>query len=128
MSSAQAYVALQNLRRLDDKKKRLSQIKSEYNQHFKLNNTSDHLYRINSPYRNKVKDHAHQNGVMTGIHYTPLHHTRLYGDMMLSYDLNGSLKLEGSNSEGATTLSLPFHEELTDSDVKKVISVVEDAR
>jgi dTDP-4-amino-4,6-dideoxygalactose transaminase len=127
MSSAQAYVALQNLRRLDEKKERLSQIKAEYNKHFNLDNTSDHLYRINSPYRDKVKDYAYQNEVMTGIHYTPLHHTRLYGNMMLSYDLNGSLKLEGSNAEGATTLSLPFHEALTDSDVKKVISVVEDA-
>ena len=127
MSSAQAYVALQNLRRLDEKKERLSQIKAEYNKHFNLDNTSDHLYRINSPYRDKVKDYAYQNEVMTGIHYTPLHHTRLYGNMMLSYDLNGSLKLEGSNAEGATTLSLPFHEALMDSDVKKVISVIEDA-
>jgi len=124
MSSAQAYVALQNLRKLDDKKSRLAQVREVYNQQFKLENTSDHLYRINTPERNKVKKYAYDRGITTGIHYKPLHHTQLYGSMMLSYDLNGSLKLSGSEHEGATTLSLPFHEGLTDSDIEQVTSTI----
>tara|TARA_R110002012_G_scaffold77447_6_gene196596 strand:- start:4030 stop:4989 length:960 start_codon:yes stop_codon:yes gene_type:complete len=124
MSSAQAYVALQNLRKLDDKKSRLAQVREVYNQQFKLENTSDHLYRINTPERNEVKKYAYDRGITTGIHYKPLHHTQLYGSMMLSYDLNGSLKLSGSEHEGATTLSLPFHEGLTDSDIEQVTSTI----
>ena len=46
MNSIQAYIALQNLRKLDEKRQRLNEISSFYNNKLGYNNHSCHLYRI----------------------------------------------------------------------------------
>ena len=45
-TSVQAYIANQNLKKLDEKNSRLDDIRSAYNESFSYNNTSNHLYRI----------------------------------------------------------------------------------
>ena len=71
---------------------------------------------------------ASHHGVVTGVHYAPLHQMELYSLIVLERALARTPNLTASEEEGRTTLSLPFHEGMTDTDVKKVISVIEDAR
>ena len=45
-TSPQAFIANENLKKLDEKNSRLDEIRSVYNDAFGYNNTSRHLYRI----------------------------------------------------------------------------------
>ena len=119
MNSVQAYVALQNLRTLDERKERLTEIRKKYNSAFLRHNTSDHLYRINIDNRDQVRHHLLDFwGIQTGIHYKPLHLMPLYKDFV-------DIELPKSEEEGRTTLSLPFHDGLTDDDVARIIEAVQ---
>ena len=113
LNSVQAYVALQNLRKLSDKKKRLSEIRDRYNFAFDINNTSDHLYRVSIGGRNEARSYLKKNGITTGIHYKCLHQHPLF--------FREGVELRNSEKEQEQTLSLPFHECLSDADVQKVI-------
>jgi dTDP-4-amino-4,6-dideoxygalactose transaminase len=115
MNSAQAYIALQNLRNLDSKKRSLDLVRREYNQSFGLENTSDHLYRVNVHDRDKVSKRLLDRGIATGIHYTPLHLQPLY---------ESDVSLPRSEEEGRTTLSIPFNECLRDEQVATVVREV----
>ncbi len=112
MNSSQAYVALQNLRKLDDKKRRLAVIRLRYNRHFNEVNTSDHLYRINVTDRSTAMQTLKEKGIVCGIHYEPLHKSEVF----FSDD-----SLPWSENEAKTTMSIPFHEAMTDEEVDKVI-------
>jgi dTDP-4-amino-4,6-dideoxygalactose transaminase len=116
LNSFQAYVALQNLRKLDKKKERLSEIRKRYNFAFDLDNTSDHLYRISIDNRDEVKTHLKSNEITTGIHYQCLHQHPLFS--------SGVKGLRQSEKEQERTLSLPFHEGLSDAEVDRVIEVI----
>jgi len=52
MNSIQAHIANENLKLLDSKKERLSEIRNIYNKELDYTNTSDHLYRIKNNNRN----------------------------------------------------------------------------
>jgi len=115
MNSTQAYIALQNLRSLDSKKKALSLVRKEYNKSFGLNNTSDHLYRVNVYNRDMVSKRLLDKGIATGIHYTPLHLQSIY---------ESNVSLPKSEEDGRTTLSIPFNECLCNDQVAIVIDAV----
>lgn len=112
MNSAQAYVALQNLRKLNEKKKQLSFVKNRYNEFFEKNNTSDHLYRINVEDRDSVLITLKNLHISCGIHYKALH--------LDSFFKNGQI-LNLSAEEGRTTLSIPFNEGLTEEQQEYII-------
>ena len=112
MNSSQAYVALQNLRKLDEKKERLEYIRLKYNKALGQLNTSHHLYRINVKDRATVRYNLKEKGIITGIHYDPLHKSDVYGN---------NQNLIRTEQEAASTISIPFHEALTDQDVERVI-------
>ena len=115
MNSFQAFIANQNLRKLDKKRAALKTIRQEYNYAFNLSNTSDHLYRINVENRERVMRLLKEKGISTGVHYTPLHLQDLYKQ---------SKKLPLSELEGATTLSIPFNEKLSIKDIELVIKEI----
>jgi dTDP-4-amino-4,6-dideoxygalactose transaminase len=115
MNSAQAYVAKQNLKKLPMKYKRLKQIRERYNAEFGLNNTSNHLYRINVKNREQAAQKLSSAGITTGIHYTPLHKQSLYMQ---------DIALPKSEEEGKTTLSIPFNEALSQKEVNKIVQEV----
>ena len=115
MNSAQAYVALQNLKTLDNKKMILSMIREDYNKAFGLENTSDHLYRINVSDRRNVMSRLKSKGIITGVHYTPLHLQKLYAK---------DVSLPKSEKQGSTTLTIPFHEELQMDEISAIIDAV----
>jgi len=115
LNSSQAYVALNNLRKLDDKKKRLSEIRKAYNRALQYANSSDHLYRISLDHQSEAQSTLKDAGITTGIHYRCLHQHPLFDCGMSFYN---------SEIEQDRTLSIPFHEKLTDEEVKQVICKV----
>jgi len=121
MNSVQAYIANENLKRLDEKLYKLSKVRDQYNMALKLQNTSSHLYRVNVkedlPGVNRiVLEKARKAGIMCGIHYKPLNLL----EALLKYH-SQFRELSKSWKEGMTTLSIPFHEKLTQKEINKVI-------
>lgn len=116
-NSIQAYIANENLFKLDEKNSKLDEIKSMYNDAFGYNNTSRHLYRIrvndNNEFINKMKT----KDIQCGIHYQSCHHKEFYDSFY-------SQPLPLSEQEEKSTVSLPFHEKLTHKQVIKVIKNV----
>lgn len=115
MNSIQAYIANENLKKLDKKIQKLSRIRSLYNKSFGLKNTSQHLYRINVKNRKKLAEILKENGFQTGIHYATLHENRVY---------SSNISLPKSELDSKTTLSLCFHEKMKIKDIKSIIDIV----
>jgi|TARA_Y100000401_G_C8303195_1_gene215399 perosamine synthetase len=116
-NSISAYIANENLSRLDEKNDRLDEISDMYNKAFYTTNSSRHLYRIrvhnNKDFISKMKD----EGILCGIHYEHCHDKSFYNPE-IKYDLQKSAR------ESITTVSLPYHENMTKQQVNKVIKNV----
>lgn len=127
MNSIQAQIALNNLYRLDDKKKRLVKIRNFYNAKLGLNNRSDHLYRIMVKNNDDFIANMKGQGIICGKHYEPLH-------LMDAYNLDREGRpmrrqpLPQSEIVGKTTVSIPFHEKLSVEDICRVLHAVRDFR
>lgn len=115
MNSIQAYIANENLTRLEEKKFMLQTIRNIYNTEFGLKNTSDHLYRINVSDNKKFVEKAKSQGIVCGIHYDALHLNKIYG--------KGDI-LPESELESLRTVSIPFNEVLDYSQVSTVVEFV----
>jgi len=116
MNSIQAYIAEKNFEKLEQKTKRYEEIKQEYNSAFNLNNTSNHLYRISVEDNQKFLKDMKGKGIQCGVHYKAAHNIQCYGKT--------DLHLPRSSSTSKTTASIPFHEMLTDEQVKTIIKEV----
>jgi perosamine synthetase len=79
-----------------------------------------HLFGILVPEDSKywILDALRAEGVMTNVHYTPLHRNRYYRDLATDDDMPGSMKFFSQ------LLRLPIYPSLTDRQVQKVISAV----
>jgi UDP-4-amino-4,6-dideoxy-L-N-acetyl-beta-L-altrosamine transaminase len=117
MNSVQAYVALQNFYKLEDKSKRFDEIREIYNNEFDLSNTSRHLYRMRVKNRDSFIEKMKEIGIQCGIHYRSVHSTECYKPKT-------ETKLFLSEIESSTTVSIPFHEMLTEEEISKVIQGV----
>ena len=117
-NSIQAFIANENFKKIDEKNKRLSEVRAIYNQEFGYNNCSAHLYRIrvrdNKSFISNIKD----NGIYCGIHYEPCHKVKCFGYKGKDLPL--------STEEGTKTVSIPFHEKLSDNDIDKVVNNVKE--
>ncbi len=122
-TSIQAYVANENLKNLDRKNNKLDQIKCAYNDALSYNNTSRHLYRIrvssNVDFVKKMND----QGIQCGTHYEHCHGKAAYKTSQTMLQT-----LPKSEVESTQTVSLPFHEQLSQEDIDKVISYVKKFR
>ena len=119
-TSVQAYVANENLKKLDAKNERLEEVSKIYNNHFGLSRMSKHLYRINVRDNVAFLKNMKSVGINCGIHYKHCHNKKFY-------NWNGGV-LPLSEAESTTTVSLPFHEMLTDTDIETVIQETEKFR
>ena len=120
MSTIQAEVALYSLNNLEIKKERLGEIREKYNNSFSLDNTSDHLYRVKVDDNKQVLEKLKGKGIICGTHYQPLHTISLFNSYRTDVGKNFPL----SDKVGKTTLSIPFHEDLSDSEIEQVINEV----
>jgi len=117
MNSIQAYIANENLKLLESKKIRLKEIRDIYNKELGYNNTSDHLYRITVTDRVSFMKRMKEANIVCGIHYEAQHINPVYCNDVI-FDCPKSLEV------AAATVSIPFHEALTDDDVRYIITKV----
>ena len=117
MNSIQADIALQSLRKLDEKKDKLARVRYLYNKHWVLHNTSDHLYRLRVKDNQEVIKRAAEAGIVCGIHYRALHTNPIY--------MCTSQVLPKSERESTQTISIPFHENLTSKDIRYVCDTID---
>lgn len=122
-NSIQAYIAYQNLKKLDKKNKRLSQIRKLYNDKLGCKNSSGHLYRIRVNNNKAFVDSMRKNKIQCGIHYSACHNNPLFIEK--SY---WTEPLLNSEKEERQTVSIPFHEKLSTKNVNEVISNVKKLR
>tara|TARA_Y100000296_G_C5173776_1_gene258808 strand:+ start:1279 stop:2199 length:921 start_codon:yes stop_codon:yes gene_type:complete len=115
-TSIQAYIANENLKKLDKKNERLDEISAMYNQYLHYTNDSRHLYRIRVKDNKQFIKQMKQNGITCGIHYTHCHDKPFYG---------WTGELPQSMSESTNTVSIPFHEQLSDTEVKHILNTID---
>jgi len=116
MNSAQADIALRNLRKLDDKKNALNEIQNSYNESFELNNTSHHLYRINVKNREDFMSNMSKAGITCGIHYSAMHLSPVYA-------IKSSACLKLSERCHNETVSIPYHEMLNKQNIDRILEL-----
>ena len=118
MNSMQCDIALRNFEKYDNKLIRLNEIRKSYNKKLNYNNTSNHLYRISINDRNDFISFMKSNGVSCGVHYESLHNHPVYFK-------KGSI-CPLSEIESISTVSIPFHEELTNHDIDYIINLIKE--
>ena len=111
-TSIQAHIANENLKKLDKKNERLDEISVVYNTSFGYNNTSRHIYRVRVDNNKRFIEEMKRCGIVCGVHYAHCHNKPFY-------NWEGGLPI--SEKESLDTVSIPFHENLTDHDVREVI-------
>jgi len=116
MNSLSAYIANENLKRLDEKKRKIFKVREKYNDAFGLTNMSEHLYRIEIQDRNAFMERAKTENIVCGIHYEPAHLNPIFGHSDKSFPI--------SERESKVTVSIPMHEALTVKDIDRVIKLV----
>jgi dTDP-4-amino-4,6-dideoxygalactose transaminase len=117
MSSFQAHVVLQNFNKYQNKKNKLCDIRKKYNFSLGYDNISEHLYRINVLERDKFITNMKKQNISCGIHYDAAHLHAVYKKY------NNSI-LPKTEKITTTTVSIPYHENLTDEEINKVIKCV----
>lgn len=115
MNSVQAYIANENLKKLDEKKEKLKAVRHIYNSEFGLKNSSEHLYRIRTERRDDFITFTKQQEIVCGIHYKCCHINPVYGK---------TESFPKSEEEEKLTVSIPYHEQLTYEEIDKVIKCV----
>lgn len=123
-NSLQAFVANENLRKIDQKNDTLDEISSVYNHRLGYNNTSRHLYRIRVRNNRQFISEMKNNGVQCGIHYEHCHNKSAFSDTEIQSECecgDTCVCLSNSERESKSTVSLPFHENLNKQDIDKVV-------
>ena len=118
MNSIQAEIGLNNLSVYETKLARLAEIREMYNKAFGLKNTSNHLYRINVFHRHILMDTLRYNDINTGIHYEATHTHPVYTIV------EDDVQCPKTDFDAKHTLSIPFHEKLTDKEVQHIINTI----
>jgi len=127
MNSIQTYIANENLKLLDSKKDRLTEIRNIYNKELGYNNTSDHLYRINVMDRDKFMSNMKEAGITCGIHYEAQHLNPVYSFHSVNqYGYRAHQYCPISEIESKQTVSIPFHEVLTIENISYIIKTIKD--
>mgnify|MGYP003662617947 CR=1 FL=1 len=120
MNSIQAHVGMQNFKKLENKARRFDEIREKYNNAFAgTQNSSRHLYRICVDERGAFLDKMKAAKIQCGIHYSAVHNIPCYARP-------GQPSLPKSESHAQHTVSLPYHEKLTDEQIEYVIKNVKE--
>jgi perosamine synthetase len=116
MNSIQAFIARKNLRKLEDNNDKLEKILKIYNENLGYNNGSRHLYRIEVDQNQKFIEYMKENGIICGIHYFPQHKNPIYSKKNDSCPISEKISKK--------TASIPFHPNLTDKNLDKIIGLI----
>ena len=121
-NSISAHIASENLKKLDEKYERLDDLRDRYNKEFGYQNDSRHLYRIRVGNNSEFIKEAKEAGVVCGVHYSHCHEKPFYKNLSIHMPYNREYKKSVKESE--TTVSIPFHEKLSENEINKVINNV----
>ena len=116
MNSIQCYIANENLKLLDYKKRKLGKIRNFYNKELGYNNTSNHLYRIKVDDNKSFIEYMNKNNIVCGIHYEALHQNKIYN--------SNPVKCELSTILSKQTTSIPFHENLNNKELIYIVNQI----
>lgn len=116
MNSIQCDIALKNFNIYGEKLKKLEDVRKYYNSELNLTNTSNHLYRIEVNKREDFINNMKNSNIVCGIHYEALHLHPVY-NIPNACCPNSELKSK-------VTVSIPFNERLTDTDIEYIIKSV----
>jgi dTDP-4-amino-4,6-dideoxygalactose transaminase len=116
MNSLQAYIAMKNFEKYEEKLEKLNFIRNYYNKKLNINNTSNHLYRIHVDNRDNCIKYLNDKKIISGIHYHALHLNSVYK--------KDNLVLKKSEYEHCHTLSIPFNEKLTINEIDYIIEKI----
>lgn len=122
MNEFSAAVGIVQLKKLDRLNAIRKEIAKKYSKQIELETkmpfnpeSSYHYYWIMVKNRDNFIQKLKENGIETGIHYLPIHKMTFY---------RGKTKLPVTENAGRCLVSLPTHPNLTESDVDKVIMMV----
>jgi len=120
MNEFSASIGIQQLKKINKMTSKRKEIAKRYFQELEVgdkmqfnNDSSYHLYWILVKNRNEFMKNMSQQGIETGIHYSPIHKMKLYND--------ASIKLPHTEKISKKILTLPMHPNLTHKDVDLII-------
>lgn len=126
MNSIQAHITQKNLNNWRYKEQKLKDIARIYMDSLdcfnSYKNFSRHLYRILVEDQERFITHMKNQGIVCGIHYPCLHFNPLY-----NYNNTKPSNLYYSEFQSKHTISIPFHENLTSVDIKRIIQCIKDS-
>lgn len=114
INSALGRVQLKRLDKFEEKRRRVVAL---YNKLLGLNNKGTHLYPILVENRDKFFQYMKENEVGCSFHFTPLH-------LQPAFKKYKTPRLPVSEYVGARVATLPLDAVITDSEVRKVASLV----
>ena len=120
MNSVEAYFVKEALKGYNEKRQRLDDIREMYRhelQHYVMTGDSYHLFRIYVKDNEKFLRSMSGKGITCGIHYKPAHLNEVY-------NYGKGWACIDSEYAGRQIASIPFHDGLTNADVKTVIKAV----
>jgi dTDP-4-amino-4,6-dideoxygalactose transaminase len=118
MDSIQAYFVNESLDRYHDKRHSLLTVRGYYKHYSNLEvvtGDSFHLFRVRVKDNQAAMEALLKKGIQTGIHYRCAHLDPVYGKPSHCPE---------SEKDAKTVLSIPFHEDLTDKEINKVIKSI----
>lgn len=129
MTDVQAALGISQLKKLDKFKKRRREIVDFYNKNLGLphliekdfSNACFHLYPVLVDDRRKFYFDSREKGLNLQVHYIPVHTQPYYQD--LGYKWGDYPNAENYYNQ---TISLPLYPELTDDDLKEIVSRIKE--
>ncbi|MCA9813407.1 MAG: DegT/DnrJ/EryC1/StrS family aminotransferase [Nitrosarchaeum sp.] len=119
ISASIGIVQLKKLEKLNQKRKKIAtQYSKKINTEAKMpikDGCSYHLYWILVKNRDKFRKKLLDEGIETGVHYTPIHKMSMYKQKE---------RLPVTEDIGASIVTLPMHPNLSDRDIERVIQSV----
>ena len=116
MNSIQAFIANENLKKLDENKSKLKIIRDFYNSELGYQNTSNHLYRIESSDNKKFIEYMKFYDIICGIHYDCQHNNSIF--------TNKTFNCPNSIIKSQRTVSIPYHHGLKKPEMESVVKKI----
>ena len=118
LDSVRATIALNNLHKLENKKYKLKLLRDYYNQELGYSNTSEHLYRIEVNDNKDFIKRLKEKKIICGIHYRALSDHPIYCPLP---DRVACIKSESLQNK---TVSIPYHENITDEEAEYILNEI----
>ena len=78
--------------------------------------SSHHNYVVKVPMRNELHEYLRSRGISTGVHYEPIHHFKVFGNVKVDVPVTERV--------WPKLLTLPLYPDMTDEEFEKVVSEI----